>query len=438
MVIDRETRRDLELFRTRDGKPGVFQTLDLTKTPGGRRALRVRFETPMVEPELIRAVQDGVRFLHKERVGFDLDANLIQAVEQYLGSNWDVASRARGTRFFLDALTVHLGYRDLFRHARDGVAVTLRFFSQVIPFLKAIAEKDPPPEVMRPVENLLDLMDRLRLDELRLSRRPWVIYRVDRYLRVERKADFQRFFALLYDLDALIAMAEGMEEKGLVIPDVVEGQELFVEGEGVFHLFVEEPVGNSVALTPGRNLVFLTGPNMAGKTTYLKAVAVATYLGHVGMAVPAESFRFAPLEGIYTSLSPEENLREGLSFFMAEVRRVREIAAAVAEGRRALVIFDEVFRGTNVKDALDASLLVIRGFARSRSCGFFFSSHLVELAEELREEQSVGFSNFEGRIRDQKAWYEFDLKEGVSDQRFGLQLLEEEGVPEILRSLEEG
>ncbi len=236
-------------------------------------------------------------------------------------------------------------------------------------------------------------------------------------------------------LDALIAMGEVMDQKGLVLPEVAEGGKFIFEGEGVFHPFLEDPVTNPVRLADGKTLVFLTGPNMAGKTTYLKAVALSSFLAHLGMCVPARRLRFSPLDGVYSSLSPEENLREGLSFFLAEVRRVREIAEAVASGQRTLVVVDEVFRGTNVKDAFDASLMVIRGFARSRSSGSIFSSHLVELAEELKQETSVHFAFFDGQIRNHRAWYDFQLKEGVSEQRFGLQLLEQEGVPGLLGSM---
>jgi DNA mismatch repair ATPase MutS len=152
------------------------------------------------------------------------------------------------------------------------------------------------------------------------------------------------------------------------------------------------------------------------------------------MGVPAGRLRFTPLDGLYSSLSPEENLRDGLSYFMAEVKRVKTIAQAVVGGGRTLVLIDEAFRGTNVKDALDASLLVIRGFARIRGSGFIFSSHLVELAQDLDEDPQVGFVSFEGRIQESRASYDFRLKEGVSGQRFGLQLLEEAGVPQILAS----
>lgn len=432
MLIDQETARDLEIFRTRNGEPGIFQILDMTKTQGGRRALRFRFENPMSDPEMIRRVQEGVEFLASEEIGFDLNQNLIRDVRAYLDSAWDVASRARGLRFILEVATGSIRHRDLFIHARRGVGCTQHMISELLPFLNNLQEIDPPPEVKRPVENLLALVDRLRLGRVRVSRFPWALAKADRYLRLERKADFQRFFELLSELDALISMASALKEKRLVIPDIVESPEFLLEGEGVFHLFLSNPVGNPVKIGEGKSLVFLTGPNMAGKTTYLKAVATSTYLAHLGMGVPAKRLRFTPLDGIYSSLRPEESLREGLSFFMAEVLRAKVIAEAVADGERALVLFDEVFRGTNVKDALDASLLVIRGFSKSRASGFLFSSHLVELAEDLKKEGPILFSCFDGEIRDQQARYDFRIRDGVSDQRLGIQLLEQEGVAEIL------
>jgi DNA mismatch repair protein MutS len=432
LLIDQETVRDLEIFRTRNGEPGIFQILDLTKTQGGRRALRFRFENPMSDPDLISRVQEGVEFLASEEIGFDPNPNLIRDVRAYLDSSWDVASRAGGLRFLMEAGLGALSHRDLFRFARRGVSTAQEMISQILPFLKDLQRRDPPSEVMRPVENLLALVDRLRLGRVSVSRFPWALARADRYLRVERKADFQRFFELLSDLDALISMASAMKAKGLVFPEIVESPEFLLEGEGVFHLFLKNPVGNPVKIGEGKSLVFLTGPNMAGKTTYLKAVAVSNYLAHLGMGVPAKRLRFVPLDRIYSSLRPEESLRDGLSFFMAEVLRAKEIAKAVAGGQRALVLFDEVFRGTNVKDALDASLLVIRGFSKFRGSGFLFSSHLVELAEDLRREDSVLLSCFDGEIRDQQARYDFRVRDGVSDQRLGIQLLEQEGVVEIL------
>lgn len=436
MRIDDKTCRDLEIFQTRDGRPGVFQCMDFTKTPGGRKALRHRFENPLSDPILIRQVQDGIRFLLDGKLTSFPDPNLIRDVQRYLDSPWDIASRAHGLTFLIESIVVSFRYQELLREARSGVDSAQRLISQLLPFLKHLLEKDPPPEVRRPVESLLALIDRLRLDHIRLSRYPWAIFRADRYLRFQRRADFQRFFGLLSDLDALIAMAAAGESRGLVFPEFVDSPGFLLEGEGVFHPFLDRPVGNPVRVAGGKTLVFLTGPNMAGKTTYLKAVAVSVFLAHIGMGVPATRFRLSPLDMVFSSLTAEENLREGLSYFMAEVRRVRQVAETLASGQRAFVVFDEVFRGTNVRDALDASRLVIRGFARSGRCGFIFSSHLVELAEDLKEDPAVRFAFFDGQIRDGRASYQFRMREGVCQQRFGLLLLEQEGVPELLGSLQ--
>jgi hypothetical protein len=389
----------------------------------------------MTDADLIRRVQDGVRFLDEERIRFVLDHRLVREVTAYLESSWDSGSHGTGLRFVLEAVLVSIRYPDLLRHAREGVANTRRFVGLLVRFLRRIESKDPPPEVARPVSNLLALIDRLQLEKLGGGRRPWTVFRADRFLRMERRGDMQRLLHLVSELDALMAMAEALEAFGLTLPEVVDEPRFTLEGEGIVHPFLPAPVANPVQVSGGESLVFLTGPNMAGKTTYLKAVAVSAYLAHVGMGVPASRLRISTLDGVMTSITPEENLRGGLSFFMAEVERVREVAEAVAGGGRILAMFDEVFRGTNVADARDASRLVILGFARSRTSGFVFSSHLVELAEDLRMESSVRFAFFEGRIEEGRARYDFRLREGVSSQRLGLQLLAERRVPDLLKEL---
>ncbi len=436
MQVDSKTKRDLELFQTRDGRPGVFETLDRTKTAGGRRALRFRFENPMSDLKLVRQVQEGIRFLLSESVEFNVHPNLIIAVERYLDSSWVVGSEARGLKFLVESAVTAFRYGDLLQDARQGVRDTQRLLSQLIPFLTGIRDKGPPPEVQRPVGNLLTLIERLRLDQLRSSPLPWATLRADRYLRRERKADFHRFFDLLFELDALIAMASASREMGYSLPELVEGPTFLLEAEGIFHPFLADPVGNPAEISGGDGLVFLTGPNMSGKTTYLKAIGISAFLAHLGMGVPARHLRISLLQRVFSSLGPEENLWEGLSYFMSEVRRVREVAEFVVTGQPSLVLFDEVFRGTNVRDAFDASRVVIKGFAKCRTSGFIFSSHLVELAEDLGRETGVRFRCFDGEISAGRARYEFRLNEGVSRQRFGLQLLAQEGVPKILKSFD--
>jgi len=171
---------------------------------------------------------------------------------------------------------------------------------------------------------------------------------------------------------------------------------------------------------------------MAGKTTYLRTVALVALLAQVGMGVPAEEARLTPVEAVFTSLNPSDDLKAGLSYFLAEVMRVKAAATLLAADTRTLVLFDEVFKGTNIKDALEASAEVILGFAGARRSGFVFSSHLSELGEVLRSNPKIRFCYFDGEIVKNAPHYGYELKDGVSDKRFGLLLLRRAGIPELI------
>lgn len=262
--------------------------------------------------------------------------------------------------------------------------------------------------------------------------RAWEIERVDRIYRLGEKAAIDRLVEIVGQIDALRSMATSTRSLGWTFPDVVQSEQFVLEGEGVYRPFLESPVANPVTVTGGEPMVFLTGPNMAGKTTYLRAAALAVLLAQCGMGVPARGLRVTPVEVLLTSLNPSDNLRAGLSFFQSEVIRVRDAATHLAEGKRAFVLFDEVFKGTNVRDALEASTTVILGCAKARGSGFIFSSHLVELVDALEREGRVQFYFFEGHLESGRATYSYELRAGVSRQRLGLQLLAEAEVPRLL------
>jgi len=191
-------------------------------------------------------------------------------------------------------------------------------------------------------------------------------------------------------------------------------------------------VKNPIGIAGTVPVVFLTGPNMAGKTTYLRSAALAVLLAQAGMGVPAQRLRLTPVEALITSLNPSDNLRAGMSYFLSEVLRVQVAAETLAEGKRAFVLFDEVFKGTNVSDALEASAEVIVGFSRARRSGFIFSSHIVELEAALQSNPRVRFEYFEGRLVEGRAEYSYRLHSGISNLRLGLQLLREAGIPELI------
>ncbi len=235
----------------------------------------------------------------------------------------------------------------------------------------------------------------------------------------------------MHELDALVSMADVTVQHGFVFPEVVAGPGMVV-GQGVYHPFLPEPVRNPIALDQHRRLLFLTGPNMAGKTTYLRSCGIALYLGHLGMGVPAMSFRFSPCNALFSAITLADDVRAGVSFFRAEALRVKSIAAALAERRRVVALLDEPFKGTNVKDALDASRAVFGRLAAARDSLFLVSSHLIEVGAALEATGAVDCRRFEAGEGPAGLEYDFVLRPGISAQRLGMRVLVEEGVFELL------
>lgn len=429
MLIDRTTLADLEVFRDGAGRGGVFALLDETETDAGRRALRQRLEGPPHDAQAIRETQRAVEFLLRRPKGFQLALpGSTELVERYLGSNIHIGEAGP-----LDRVKLSIRYRDLLRELREGVFATETWLRQIASMARGLLAASPPRYLEIPAQEILEDVDSLPLSSG--SRSVAETIQLDRSYRSTGRTRLTSVIESMAEIDALKSMAAATDRLGWVLPEVVESEQFLLEGEGLFHPFVERPVSNPIDLTGGEPLVFLTGPNMAGKTTYLRTAAITLLLAQCGMGVPARRLRFTPVEVLLTSLSPSDNLRAGLSFFQSEVLRVREAAAHLAAGQRSFVLFDEVFKGTNVKDALEASATVILGFAKASGSGFIFSSHLVELVESLREVSRVCFRYFDGRIEDGRARYTYEMQAGVSDQRFGLHLLGEAQIPQLLEQI---
>ncbi len=428
MRVDRQTLADLEILESSDGGPGIFDLVDRTATSFGRAALRRRFREPLTEPSQIRAVQGGVRWLAENPGHLKIPVSYLDAVDRYLRSNVLISSHSRvGIR--LEELWMSVRYRDLLREIRTGVEVTRELLSAASRVSSGLLAAAPPTHLQEFGARLGELLSPI-LEGLGASS---TVLGADRVLRIESAEEVREALLILGQLDALYSMAEVTEANGWVFPEIVEGPDFVLEATGVTHPFLAAANGNPIDIQGGEALVFLTGPNMAGKTTYLRSVALLPFLAQIGMGTPASSARLTPIDVLFTSINPRDNLREGISFFMSEVLRVREAAATVATGARCFMLFDEVFKGTNVRDALESSEEVILGLGRARNSGFVFSSHLSELGEKLKGTSGVQLRYFDGEIVESRATFDYTIREGVSDKRFGRLLLEQAGVPDLLR-----
>ncbi len=438
MQIDEQTFRDLEIFEATGGGASLFDLLNRCRTAGGADTLRARFHRPLSRTADIRAVQDSLRHIGEYRGTFDHlpDSAQLTALEVYLHSNLPVLTRTTGLDALVEALSFRYGDKKIFHTTLAGVARTALTLRELDRFAGRPELKDPPGELADRLTELRALLARPAIvavaRERRIEASWWVALKLDRQLRREERPTIERLMRLCFELDALVSMADATHENDYVLPDVSDGP-TEVRGEGVYHPFLPRPVPNPLDVGQPRRLLFVTGPNMAGKTTYLKACGTAVYLAHLGMGVPAGSFAFSPCAALFSAITLADNVREGVSFFRAEALRVKRLAQMLAAGERVFGMLDEPFKGTNVKDAVDASRAVFAALAEADDSVFLVSSHLTEVAESLEPHPSVECARFEAQEDEGRLQYDFRIRPGISQQRLGVRVLEEEGVFELLR-----
>jgi DNA mismatch repair ATPase MutS len=210
-------------------------------------------------------------------------------------------------------------------------------------------------------------------------------------------------------------------------------RQVLMEVQNLRHPALSNAVGNSITLSAAENLVFLTGANMAGKSTWMKTLGVSFYLAHMGFPVGAVRMSFSVMEGIFTSINVPDDLSLGWSHFYSEVMRVKVVSQAVSSGRRLFVLFDELFKGTNVKDAYDATLAVTEKLAKYRGCAFVVSTHIIEVGEALMGIPNIQFFYMPTVMKGAVPQYTYNMTPGITTDRQGMIIIENEKILEMLQ-----
>jgi hypothetical protein len=227
------------------------------------------------------------------------------------------------------------------------------------------------------------------------------------------------------EFEALLALATyAAEHEENVWPEIVDGKAVF-EAKGMVHplLWRRAAVANDVALGAGVQFLLISGSNMAGKSTLLRAVGTNAVLALAGASVPALGLRMSALR-IGASLAITDSLGEGKSKFLAEVERLRDLLALARETPgESLFLIDEVFSGTNSLDRRVAAEAVLRGLLEAGAIGAL-STHDLALAE-LAEIAALGGRNVHMASPDESDPLGFDylLKAGVNRTTNGLAIV---------------
>ncbi len=236
-------------------------------------------------------------------------------------------------------------------------------------------------------------------------------------------------------LDAWYSMAVAVKTFDLSFPEFVEQETPLVDAKGLYHILLPKPVAYDLQMNPQHNFLFLTGANMAGKSTLIKSVGSAVFLAHIGMGVPAQQMKLTLFDGLLSNINVVDNIAKGESFFFNEVQRIKNTIEKINNGKKWLVLIDELFKGTNVQDAMKCSSTVIKGLIKIKNSLFILSTHLYEIGDELKVYPNISFRYFETNVKDDQLEFTYQLKEGISNDRFGYFILKKEKVVDMLEKL---
>ncbi len=236
-------------------------------------------------------------------------------------------------------------------------------------------------------------------------------------------------------LDALAALAQAAEQLRLSRPafvaeDVIEiagGRHLVVESQ------VQDFIPNDALLSRSRQLLLITGPNMGGKSTYMRQVAQIALLAYGGAFVPAASARLGPIDRIFTRIGASDDLAGGRSTFMVEMTE----AAAILNGAspRSLVLVDEIGRGTSTFDGLALAYAIARHLAERVRCYALFATHYFELTQLAAELPNIANVHLDAVEHKDRIVFLHRLEPGPADKSYGIHVAHLAGIPkEVVRA----
>ncbi len=234
----------------------------------------------------------------------------------------------------------------------------------------------------------------------------------------------------LAELDVLVTLAERAEALDLCRPALVATPGLRIQGGR--HLVVEaaqdEPfVANDLELDDDRRMLVITGPNMGGKSTYMRQVALIALLAHAGSFVPARSAEIGPLDRIFTRIGASDDLAGGRSTFMVEMTETANILNNATD--RSLVLMDEVGRGTSTFDGLSLAWASAERLARDVRAFTLFATHYFELTTLAEEIDPVANIHLDAVEHGERIVFLHAVREGPANQSYGLQVAALAGVP---------
>jgi DNA mismatch repair ATPase MutS len=427
-TTDKQTLDDLNIFG-KHGGDSVYNIFNRTVTRGGAQLLEEMFRYPLSDEQTINRRSGIIQFFSGAGIAFPFKSTLFDAVEPYLANTDERTKLAPDEHSIGKRFGNLIGMDVQTAVIYKGVDALMEMLKGTNDFLQAVGdgiyngEKDA-------IAKLLEELPVTKSGKLSHT----VVAEYDVLFRFRHRDTIQRLLRHIYHLDVYLTVGKVAVERKFIFPTALPPEKPVVILDGVYHPQVPQAVGNTLRITPDSNLIFLTGANMAGKSTFMKSLGIALFLAHMGFPVPATRMEFSVLDGIYTTINLPDNLGMGASHFYAEVLRVKKMAHELSLSKRLFIIFDELFRGTNVKDAYEATIAITSAFAQKRNSLFVISTHIIEAGEVLKEKwDNISFKYLPTRMNGNIPMYTYTLQTGITADRHGMIIINNEGILDILQ-----
>jgi DNA mismatch repair protein MutS len=438
--VDEQTRTDLAIFSAA-GKNSIYDLYNQAITRGGQLKLEELFKLPMAEAQAINERSAVYKFFKGVALKFPLDSETVGTLEYYL-QNQDARTQLQaGAESVSQRLKDMIAVDQDQRFVITGVQAALTLFNRLSQFLtdtKQYFSGSPYQEQYNALVELINGSEfrlvHANMNSKRDARLPvHVMAELDRQIRFEHGEKIITLLNQVFELDVYMAIGKVALERNFsfAIAELQDAHTLTFEK--VYHPLIENAVVNDFGLDHDKNVLFLTGANMAGKSTLMKSIGVALYLAHMGFPVAAQKLKFSVRDGLYTSINLSDNLSSGASHFYAEVLRVKTVATELQAGRKLLVIFDELFRGTNVKDACDGTIELATAFSRKKDSWFIISTHIMEAGESLQQSVTgLTYQYLPTELKGTVPHYPRILRDGITADRQGMVIIKNEGILDML------
>ncbi|WP_036248849.1 DNA mismatch repair protein MutS [Methylobacter sp. BBA5.1] len=240
----------------------------------------------------------------------------------------------------------------------------------------------------------------------------------------------QECAAALAELDVLVNFAERADTLNLSAPALVD--EPGIDIEAGRHLVVEQVsdipfVPNDLSFSSQRRMLIITGPNMGGKSTYMRQAALIVLIAHIGCYVPAKALTCGPVDKIFTRIGASDDLASGRSTFMVEMSETANILHNATS--QSLILMDEIGRGTSTFDGLSLAWACADYLAKETQAFTLFATHYFELTTLADEQASIHNVHLDAMEHGDRIIFLHAVKEGPANQSYGLQVASLAGVP---------